>query len=67
MENIKIKKFYDLKLDGIGVDEQINEFLEENDVRYVDIKCIGDDVYLIYSDTPHRKPYEKYPENKKEN
>lgn len=61
---IRVKRFDNYKC----TDENINAFLEANNVEYVDMRCSDNSVFLIYCDKknmPHRKPYEKYPENKK--
>ena len=66
MKDVKIKRFGD----DLDTDRRLNAFLEENNVEYVDLKYLGDHgVLLVYREkenTPERKPYEKYPENKEE-
>ena len=66
MKDVKIKCFDD----AWYTERDINEFLEENNVEYVDIISTLNRIYLVYREkenTPKRKPYERYPENEKEN
>ena len=66
MKDVKIKCFDD----AWYTERDINEFLEENNVEYVDMISTLNRIYLVYREkenTPERKPYEKYPENEKEN
>lgn len=67
MKDVKIKRFGD----DWETDKKINAFLAENNIEYVDLKYLGDNgVLLVYREkenTPKRKPYERYPENEKEN
>ena len=62
---IKVKRFDHYQF----TDDDINKFLEENYIEYVDLKCTKDSIFLIYRDRKngnYRKPYEKYPEDNKE-
>lgn len=66
MKDVKIKCFDD----AWYTERDINEFLEENNVEYVDMISTLNRIYLVYREkenTPKRKPYERYPENEKEN
>lgn len=66
MKDVKIKCFDD----AWYTERDINEFLEENNVEYVDVISTLNRIYLVYREkenTPKRKPYERYPENEKEN
>lgn len=61
---IKVKRFGHYQF----TDDDINKFLEENNIEYVDLKCTTDSIFLIYRNRKngnYRKPYETYPENKK--
>lgn len=65
MKDVKIKCFDD----AWYTERDINEFLEENNVEYVDMISTLNRIYLVYREkenTPKRKPYERYPENEKE-
>ena len=65
MNDVKIKCFDD----AWYTERDINEFLEENNVEYVDMISTLNRIYLVYREkenTPKRKPYERYPENEKE-
>ena len=65
MKDVKIKCFDD----AWYTERDINEFLEENNMEYVDMISTLNRIYLVYREkenTPKRKPYEKYPENKEE-
>lgn len=67
MKNVKVERFDTT----MWISYEINEFLDENNAEYVDMKYIGElGVLLVYREkenTPERKPYEKYPRNKDEN
>ena len=66
MKDVKIKCFDD----AWCTERDINEFLEENNVEYVDMISTLNRIYLVYREKenmPKRKPYERYPENEKEN
>lgn len=41
---IKVKMF----LKNMYTDDEINEFLENNNVEYLDIKTTDDEVFLVY-------------------
>lgn len=41
---IKVKRFDHYQF----TDNDINKFLEENNVEYVDMKCLDDSIFLIY-------------------
>ena len=63
---LKVRLFFK----NVYTDDEINEFLENSNVEYVDMKITDDEVFLVYrkkENTPKRKPYERYPENEKEN
>lgn len=65
MKDVKIKCFND----AWYTERDINEFLEENNVEYVDMISTLNHIYLVYREkenTPKRKPYERYPRNEKE-
>lgn len=58
---IKVRIFFK----NMYTDDEINEFLENSNVEYVDMKITDDEVFLVYrkkENTPERKPYERYPE-----
>lgn len=61
---IKVRIFFK----NMYIDDEINEFLENNNVEYVDMEYIGERaVLLVYREKenmPERKPYEKYPEKR---
>lgn len=63
---LRVKRF----TNTIWISDEMNVFLSEHDVEYVDIKYLGDNgVLLVYREkenTPKRKPYERYPGNEKE-
>ena len=66
MKDVKIKCFDD----AWYTERDINEFLEENNVEYVDMISTLNRIYLVYREKenmPKRKLYERYPENEKEN
>lgn len=62
MKDVKVKRF----TNTIWISDEMNVFLSEHDVEYVDMKYLGDNgVLLVYREKenmPKRKPYEKYPE-----
>lgn len=62
MKDVKVKRF----TNTIWISDEINVFLSEHNVEYVDMTNLGDNgVLLVYREkenTPKRKPYEKYPE-----
>lgn len=63
MKDVKIKCFDD----AWYTERNINEFLEENNVEYVDMISTLNRIYLVYREkenTPERKPYETYPEKR---
>lgn len=43
---IKVKRFDHYQF----TDDDINKFLEENYIEYVDLKCTKDSIFLIYRD-----------------
>lgn len=58
---IKVRIFFK----NMYTDDEINEFLENSNVEYVDMKITDDEVFLVYREkenTPKRTPYERYPE-----
>lgn len=67
MKDVKVKRF----TNTMWISDEMNVFLSEHDVEYVDMTYLGDNgVLLVYREkenTPKRKPYERYPENEKEN
>lgn len=65
MKMIRVKFFSDLSCET-DIDEQINDFVEENDVQIVDVKFqtilyegIGECQALLLYREYNRKPYEK--------
>lgn len=61
MKDVKIKCFDE----AWYTERDINEFLEENNVEYVNVISTLNHIYLVYREkenTPKRKPYERYPE-----
>ena len=61
---LRVKRF----TNTIWISDEMNVFLSEHDVEYVDMKYLGDNgVLLVYREkenTPKRKPYERYPEKR---
>lgn len=76
MKYSKIKIFADESLKNL--EKVVNEFLKDNclsKLNIIDIKLSHNyknewqsfyTVMLVYDEVVHRKPYEKYPENKEE-
>ena len=46
MKDIKVERF----IDTMCISDEINAFLEENNVEYVDMRCSDNSVFLIYRD-----------------
>lgn len=61
---LRVKRF----TNTIWISDEMNVFLSEHNVEYVDMKYLGDNgVLLVYREkenTPKRKPYERYPEKR---